>query len=77
MAAATDSLSLANMVAIITGSGKENGIGAGIALALAKAGARVVLNYVSENTAKRVPAVVERIEGRGPAREASLSCKPM
>ncbi len=60
--ASTDSLSLANKVALITGSGKENGIGAGIALALAKAGARVVINYLSDSTAKRVPTVIDTIE---------------
>jgi NAD(P)-dependent dehydrogenase (short-subunit alcohol dehydrogenase family) len=55
-------LDLTGKVAIITGSGKENGIGAGIALALARAGARVAVNYVSESTAARVPQVVAAIE---------------
>ncbi|PNP54566.1 hypothetical protein THARTR1_05123 [Trichoderma harzianum] len=48
-----ESLSLAGKTAIITGSGKENGIGAAIALALARNGARVAINYVSEATAPR------------------------
>jgi len=61
--AATDSLSLAEKVAIVTGSGRENGIGAGIALALAKAGARVTVNFVSESTASRAAEVVSKIEG--------------
>jgi len=56
------SLSLANKVAIVTGSGKENGIGAGIALALAHAGARVAINYVSDATAPRAATVVSKIE---------------
>ncbi|KAJ4855723.1 hypothetical protein J3E68DRAFT_449112 [Trichoderma sp. SZMC 28012] len=57
-----DSLSLAGKVAIITGSGRENGIGAGIALTLAKAGARVVINYVSNSTASRAEVVREKID---------------
>jgi NAD(P)-dependent dehydrogenase (short-subunit alcohol dehydrogenase family) len=56
------SLSLAGKIAVVTGSGKENGIGAGIALSLAQAGARVTINYVSEATASRVTQVVNRIE---------------
>ena len=66
----TDSLSLANKVAIVTGSGRENGIGAAIALALAKAGARVTVNYVSEASASRAAQVVSNIEsaaGKGVA----------
>ncbi|UKZ57312.1 hypothetical protein TrVGV298_011165 [Trichoderma virens] len=59
---AVDSLSLANKVAIITGSGRENGIGAAIALTLAKAGARVVINYVSDSTAPRAETVRTEIE---------------
>ncbi|KAL7792160.1 hypothetical protein V8C37DRAFT_130752 [Trichoderma ceciliae] len=64
----TDSLSLAGKTAIITGSGKENGIGAAIALALARNGARVVINYVSEATAPRalkVVAGIEAVAGKG------------
>lgn len=57
-----DSLSLANKVAIITGSGRETGIGAGIALALARAGARVVINHVSESSASRAVKVTQSIE---------------
>lgn len=70
MAVTSDSLSLVGKVAIVTGSGKENGIGAGIALTLAKAGARVVINYMSDSTAARAVQVVERIEkaaGKGSA----------
>ncbi|KAI5459231.1 hypothetical protein BGZ63DRAFT_426519 [Mariannaea sp. PMI_226] len=59
---ASDSLSLAGKVAIVTGSGKENGIGAAIAMALARAGARVTINYVSESTAARAQQTVKNIE---------------
>lgn len=57
-----DSLALTNKVAIVTGSGRENGIGAAIALTLAKAGARVVINYVSDATASRAEVVRAKIE---------------
>lgn len=57
-----DSLSLAGKTAIVTGSGKENGIGAAIAIALARNGARVAINYVSEATAPRAATVAASIE---------------
>ncbi|KAK7431166.1 hypothetical protein QQZ08_002206 [Neonectria magnoliae] len=66
----SDSLSLSNKVAIVTGSGRENGIGAAIALTLAKAGARVVINYVSDSSASRAAEVISTIEsavGKGKA----------
>ncbi|KAI5461947.1 hypothetical protein BGZ63DRAFT_423265 [Mariannaea sp. PMI_226] len=62
MISATDSLSLAGKIAIITGSGKENGIGAGIARKLAQAGARVVINYVSDFTGPRASKLAIQIE---------------
>ncbi|KAK5048051.1 hypothetical protein LTR84_006241 [Exophiala bonariae] len=62
---APDTLSLAGKVAIITGSGKENGIGAGIASALARNGARVVINHVSDSTGPRAANVVSSIRERG------------
>lgn len=62
---APDTLSLNGKIAIITGSGKENGIGAGIAHALVRNGARVVINYVSDATALRAAGVVSRIEENG------------
>lgn len=43
-----DTLSLAGKTAIITGSGRENGIGAAIATAFARNGASVAIHYVSE-----------------------------
>ena len=55
-------LSLQDKVAIVTGSGRENGIGAGIALALARAGARVTINFVSDASASRAADVVRKVE---------------
>lgn len=62
---APDTLSLQGKIAVITGSGKENGIGAGIAFALARNGAWVVINYVSETTAPRAQNVAAQIEHAG------------
>ena len=45
-----DTLSLAGKTAIITGSGRENGIGAAIATAFARNGASVAIHYVSEGS---------------------------
>jgi NAD(P)-dependent dehydrogenase (short-subunit alcohol dehydrogenase family) len=58
-------LSLAGKTAIVTGSGRENGIGAAIALALARNGARVVINYVSDSSAPRAAKVVANVEAVG------------
>ncbi|KAK9490505.1 hypothetical protein V1508DRAFT_424651 [Lipomyces doorenjongii] len=74
----TDSLSLSNKVVIITGSGKENGIGAAIALTLARSGARVTINYVSDSSASRAAKVLSTIEsavgkGRAIAVKADVS----
>lgn len=52
-----DTLSLQGKIAIVTGSGRENGIGAGIALALARNGASVAVNYVSDATKDRAAKV--------------------
>jgi NAD(P)-dependent dehydrogenase (short-subunit alcohol dehydrogenase family) len=48
-----DTLSLAGKTALVTGSGKENGIGAAIARAFARNGASVAIHYVSENSKAR------------------------
>lgn len=56
-------ISLKNKISIITGSGRENGIGAGIALTLARAGSLVTINYVSNSSAPRAAEVVSKIEG--------------
>lgn len=75
---ASEGLSLPNKVAIITGSGRENGIGAAIALTLARAGAHVTINYISESSASRAADVVSKIEsavgkGRAHAVRADVS----
>jgi NAD(P)-dependent dehydrogenase (short-subunit alcohol dehydrogenase family) len=60
-----DTFSLAGKVAIVTGSGRENGIGAGIAFALARNGAAVTVNHVSDSSAARAAAVAQRIRDEG------------
>lgn len=62
---AGDNLSLAGKVAIITGSGRENGIGSAIALALARNGASVTLNYVSKSSGPRAATVAKMIQEVG------------
>ncbi|QKX60563.1 uncharacterized protein TRUGW13939_07708 [Talaromyces rugulosus] len=60
-----DTLSLTGKVAIVTGSGRETGIGAGIATALARNGASVVINHVSDTTSTRAAAVAQKIVDAG------------
>lgn len=60
-----DTLSLEGKVAIVTGSGRENGISAGIALALGRNGAAVTVNYVSDSVAKRAHALADKIKSLG------------
>lgn len=60
-----DTLSLDRKVAIVTGSGRETGIGAGIASALARNGAWVVINHVSDATAPRAAGVAQGIIDNG------------
>lgn len=62
---AADNLSLSGKVAIITGSGRENGIGAAIVLALARNGASVVINYVSDSSASRAAQVAAKVQALG------------
>lgn len=62
---APDKLSLAGKVAIVTGSGSENGIGAAIATALARNGANVAINYVSSSSASRIAKVASAIRELG------------
>ena len=62
---APDTLSLNGKVAIVTGSGKGSGIGAGIAAALARNGASVAINYVSESTTPQAREVASKIESLG------------
>jgi NAD(P)-dependent dehydrogenase (short-subunit alcohol dehydrogenase family) len=60
-----ETLSLAGEISIVTGSGRENGIGAAIAAALARNGAFVTINHISESTAPRAAAVAKNIEANG------------
>ncbi|KID75032.1 Versicolorin reductase 1 [Metarhizium brunneum] len=62
---AVDTLSLEGKVAIVTGSGRENGIGAGIALALARNGASVVVNHLSDSSADRAANVAQMLRQAG------------
>ncbi|KAI0206588.1 NAD(P)-binding protein [Astrocystis sublimbata] len=64
MSVAND-LSLEGKVAIVTGSGRPNGIGAAIAVALAARGASVTINYVSDASAPRAVEVAEGIRAQG------------
>lgn len=59
---APDTLSLTGKVAIVTGSGREPGIGSGIAEALARNGASVILNYVSDGTGTQAQNLARRIK---------------
>ncbi|KAI4863406.1 putative short-chain dehydrogenase [Hypoxylon rubiginosum] len=56
-----DTLSVAGKIAIVTGSGRENGIGAAIARALARNGASVAIHYVSEEVTPRAQALAQSI----------------
>jgi NAD(P)-dependent dehydrogenase (short-subunit alcohol dehydrogenase family) len=60
---AVDTLSLAGKTALITGSGRENGIGAAIARTFARNGASVAIHYASEQSkakAEKVAADISR-----------------
>lgn len=52
-----DTFSLAGKTAIVTGSGRENGIGAAIARALARNGAAVAIHYSSASSKERAEKV--------------------
>lgn len=56
-----DTLSVAGKIAIVTGSGRENGIGAAIARGLARNGASVAIHYVSESVTPRAQALAQSI----------------
>lgn len=62
---APDNLSLAGKVAVVTGSGRESGIGACIAATLARNGALVTINYISDASASRAADVAETICRQG------------
>lgn len=69
---APETLSLAGKVAIVTGSGREPGLGAGIVSALARNGASVVVNYVSDSTGPKAEALVERLKSEYGAKAVSI-----
>jgi NAD(P)-dependent dehydrogenase (short-subunit alcohol dehydrogenase family) len=54
---AAETLSLAGKTALVTGSGRETGIGAAIARALARNGASVAIHYASEHSKARAEKV--------------------
>ncbi|KAK8011636.1 hypothetical protein PG990_010601 [Apiospora arundinis] len=56
-----DTFSLKGKTAIVTGSGRESGLGAGMATALARNGASVVLNYVSDSSKIQAEAMATRL----------------
>ncbi|KAJ3475423.1 hypothetical protein NLG97_g9465 [Lecanicillium saksenae] len=60
-----DTLSLQGKVAMVTGSGRENGIGAGIALALARNGASVAVHHVSDSVKERAAHLCEALKEAG------------
>ena len=60
-----DTLSLQGKIAIVTGSGRENGIGAAIAIALARNGCSVTINYISDASSTRAEEVVAKIKTLG------------
>jgi NAD(P)-dependent dehydrogenase (short-subunit alcohol dehydrogenase family) len=62
---APDTLSLEGKVAIVTGSGRENGMGAGIAFALARNGASVTINFRSDSVKSRAEGVAKKVEELG------------
>ncbi|CAH0044388.1 unnamed protein product [Clonostachys solani] len=62
---APDTLSLQGKIAIVTGSGKENGIGAAIATALARNGCSVAINHVSDASSHRAAEVEAKIKSLG------------
>lgn len=56
-----ETLSLAGKTALVTGSGRETGIGAAIAKALARNGANVAIHHVSEGSKARAEKVAADI----------------
>lgn len=65
MANSSDTFSLPSKVAIVTGSGRENGIGAAIARSLARNSAAVAIHYVSSGSAPRAQTVAQQIIDAG------------
>lgn len=61
----SDTFSLTSKVAVVTGTGRENGIGAAIARALACNGSALAIHHVSEASAPRAQAVAQGIVREG------------
>jgi len=62
---AQDLLSLKGKIAIVTGSGRPNGIGAAIAYAIAAQGAKVIVHFVSDGSAEKAAEVVKQVKALG------------
>jgi len=56
-----ETLSLAGKVALVTGSGKEDGIGAAIARGFARNGASVAIHHVSDSSKSRAERLAAEI----------------
>ncbi|KAI2628701.1 putative short-chain dehydrogenase [Hypoxylon sp. NC1633] len=56
-----DTFSLSGKIALVTGSGRENGIGAAIAKNFARNGAAVAIHHVSEGSKSRAEKVAESL----------------
>ncbi|ETS83562.1 hypothetical protein PFICI_05438 [Pestalotiopsis fici W106-1] len=63
-----ESLSLEGKVAIVTGAGRDSGIGAAIVTALARNGAKVAINYMSDSTGPQAQAIADRLAAQVGAR---------
>lgn len=61
MAPSADTLSLSGRSALITGSGRENGVGAAIARGFARNGAATAIHYVSPTSKPRAEKVAADI----------------
>ncbi|KAH7303767.1 hypothetical protein B0I35DRAFT_156520 [Stachybotrys elegans] len=62
---ALDTLDLTSKTAVVTGSGRESGIGAAIARGLARNGAAVTVHYVSESSSSTAAKVAQGIRDAG------------
>ena len=65
--------SLKNKVALVTGA--RRGIGRGIALALAKAGAKVVVTDIDEKECEEVVKEIEKLGSEGLAKKVDVTNK--
>lgn len=67
-----DTLSLTGKTALVTGSGRETGIGAAIARSLARNGASVAIHYSSEASRSRAEKVASEISNEFGTKTAVL-----